>query len=139
MAFVIDYNNSAPKRTADAACEKESKGDPEMHAACLAKSRDRFVADVLRFQKNEDTGRSTLTIYKRSGTSLSELSVSSIEFSDETDTSVKVKITTRNRGARPLFKSGSGTIEVPNEYTAEIDDPELGKLSYTAKIGLVSK
>jgi hypothetical protein len=138
VAFLIDYDNSTPKKTAEAACEKEAEGDPKMFAECLDKHRNQFKADVLRFVKDE-SGRITLTIYKRTGTSLNELSVSSIQFLDETDTSVSVKLTGKNKGQRPLFKSGVGSITVPNEYTIEIDDKDLGKLSYSAKIGLVSQ
>jgi hypothetical protein len=137
VAFLVDYANSAVRQTADADCDKEAKGDPALKGTCLEKAREKFLPDVLRFKKDEQ-GKLSLIIYKRAGSSLRELYLSSIEFADEGVDSVRVKLTGREKGTRPLFKSGKNIVSVPNDYSIELDDPQFGKLTYNAKIGLVA-
>ena len=137
VAFLVDYANSAVRQTADADCDKEAKGDPALKGTCLEKARDKFQPDVLRFKKDEQ-GKLSLIVYKRAGSSLRELYLSSIEFADEGVDSVRVKFTGREKGTRPLFKSGKNIVQVPNDYSIELDDPQFGKLTYNAKIGLVA-
>jgi hypothetical protein len=138
-AFLVDYANSDARERANETCDKESKGDPEAKGLCLAKARDEFQADVLRFRKENDT-RGSLVIYKRNGTALREVYVGAYEFADETNDSVRVKFTGRERGLRPIFRQKKeGIFRVPNDYSVEIDDPQFGKLTYNAKIGLLSE
>lgn len=137
VAFLVDYANSPVRQAADAECDKEAKGDPALKGTCLEKARDKFQPDVLRFKKDEQ-GKLSLIIYKRAGSSLREVYLSSIEFADEGTDSVRVKFTGREKGQKPLFKSGKHVVQVPNDYSIEIDDPQFGKLVYNAKIGLVA-
>lgn len=135
-AFLVDYANSGARESADGDCDKEAKGDLAAKGACLQKARDKFLPDVLRFKKDEQ-GKISLLIYKRSGSALRELYIAAIDLVDETADSVRVKFLGREKGVRPLFKSGNSQISVPNDYSIEVDDPVLGKLTYNAKIGLV--
>ncbi len=135
-AFLIDYANSDARAKADADCESEAKGDLQVKGACLEKAREKFLPDVLRFKKDE-RGKVSLLIYKRSGSTLREIYVAAVELVEETADSLRVKFSGREKGARPLFKSGSDQIVVPNDYSLEVDDPALGKLTYNAKIGLL--
>jgi len=137
-AFLVDYANSAPKQKAQTACETEAKGDAEKQGACLAKARDKFLPDVLRFRRDSET-KVSMVIYKRNASSLRELWIGAVELSEPTPDSVKVKFTGSQKGTRPLFQGRSEVvISVPNEYSLEVDDPLLGKLRYDAKIGLVT-
>jgi hypothetical protein len=136
-AFLIDYANSAPKEAAQAACEKEAKGDPEKMGACLTKAREAFQPDVLRFRTDSET-QTSLLVYKRAGSTLRELSIATVTLSEDGD-AVRVKFGGRSKGARPIWRGRpEGTLRVPNDYSLEIDDPELGRLRYDAKIGLVT-
>lgn len=136
-AFLIDYANSAPKEAAQARCEKAAKGDPDKTGACLTKEREQFQPDVLRFRKDSET-QTSLVVYKRVGTTLRELSIGVVELNEEGDT-VRVKFTGRSKGTRPIWRGRpQGTLRVPNDYSIEIDEPDLGQLRYEAKIGLVT-
>jgi hypothetical protein len=136
-AFLVDYANSAAKQKAQTACESESKGDAEKQGACLTKAREKFQPDVLRFKKESET-KISLIIYKRNGAALKEIWIGGVELSEPSDDTVKVKFVGSQKGARPLWRGKSEvTINVPNEYSIEIDDPEHGKLRYDAKIGIV--
>jgi hypothetical protein len=137
VAFLIDYVNSDVRQSADAECDKEAKGDPAAKGACLEKARDKFQPDVLRFKKDEQ-GKLALVIYKRAGSSLREVYLAPIEFIDETSDSIGIKFSGREKGQRPLFKSGKSVVRVPNDYSIELTDPQFGKLIYNAKIGLVA-
>ena len=136
-AFQVDYANSDHKRASETRCEKESKDDLEKRAACLTKSRDQFLADVLRFRKDA-AGQVSLLVYKRNGSQLAEISVGAVQLSEEGSDGVKLKFKAQ-KGTRPLWRSKTeANIRVPNGYSIEFDDPDLGHLHYDAKVGLVS-
>jgi hypothetical protein len=137
VAFLIDFAESDARRKAETSCDEEAKGDLAARGECLQKARDKFQPDVLRFTK-EKQGRWSLHVYKRQDSTLKELYIGSVEFVDETPGSLRLKFTGRDVGRRPLLKSGSSPIQVPNNYSIEIQDPDLGKLVYRAKIGLVA-
>ena len=138
-AFLLDYANSDAKRTAETACDKEAKDDAEKRGACLTKARDKFMPDVLKFRKDSEK-QISLLVYKRSGSVLREVWVVVVELSESSSDAVKVKLTGRQKGTRPLWRSRSEVVlSVPNEYSIEFDDPDHGHLRYDAKIGLVSQ
>jgi hypothetical protein len=136
-AFLIDYNSSAHKPASEERCEKESKGDAEKRAACLTKARDQFQPDVLRFRRDSPT-QVSLLVYKRNGSQLTEISVGVVQLSEEGTDGVKLKFKGQ-KGTRPIWRGRSeATIRVPNTYTVEFEEPDLGHLRYDAKVGLVS-
>jgi hypothetical protein len=138
-AFLLDYANSDAKRAAETACDKEAKDDAEKRGACLTKARDKFMPDVLKFRRDSET-QISLLVYKRSGSVLREVWVGVVELSESSSDAVKVKLTGRQKGTRPLWRGRSEVVlSVPNEYSIEFDDPDHGHLRYDAKIGLVSQ
>jgi hypothetical protein len=140
VAFLIDYANSEAKAKAQATCERDpKKDDPMAKSACMQKARNQFLADVLVFQKDKKD-HVTLTIYKRNESDLKEVYVAPVAFANATAHSVQLKFKGGGSGQRPVFKnSNSPTLNLPNGYSVEIDDPEFGKLRYDAKIGFVDK
>jgi hypothetical protein len=134
---LIDEQGSGLRAIFEAECDKTVKpDDAAAKAQCVAKARDKFQPDVLRFDRDE-RGKVKLSIYKRLGATLREAYVAEVSFSDETPDSVKVAISGREQGQRPLFKSGNGVVKVPNDYSIALEDPKFGELAYSAKIGLV--
>lgn len=137
VAFMIDYGNSGAKALAEQGCEPKA-ADPAARAECMTKARDAFAADVLVFKTEEGSGRTTLTIFKRKGSALSQVLVAGIAFKDETDNSVTIVFKGGEKGVRALFRNaGSAVITLPNEYSIEINDPTYGRLPYDAKVGLM--
>jgi hypothetical protein len=137
VAFVINYNSSDPSQAAQTTCTAQAQDDPAKMAACKTKARDEFLADVLHFKKKEGTEKWSLFIYKRKGSSLSEVYNAAVDFGAETDRTVDVLIK-GGEGTRPLFKGANKfTITVPNDYSIELQDPKYGRLLYDAKIGIV--
>jgi hypothetical protein len=137
VAFLVDYANSAARHQAEADCTKEAKGDLSARSACLEKARDKFQPDVLRFTR-DNQGHWALVVYKLHGSDLTEVYLGSVEFADQASDSVRLKLTGRERGRRPLFKTGKNVIKVPNNDSIELDDPGLGHLTYHAKVGLAA-
>lgn len=139
VAFLIDYANSGARTKAQEKCDKEAKGDASALGQCLTKAREDFQPDVLRFRKDGEKSWSLL-IYKRHGSSLRELSAGNITFGPETAEGVSIKFSGRQKGLRILWRGANeAMVRVPNDYSIEITDPELGDLRYDAKIGIVSE
>lgn len=139
VAFVIDYANSEPRRAAEKACDEEADDDLARRGACLQKARDQFAPDVLRFQRE---GKSSYRwqVYKRTGSALKEVFVGPVDLVEESPTAVRLKLAGNGRGQRPLFRSaGELRIALPDDSSLELEDPDLGRLLYTAKIGLVAR
>jgi hypothetical protein len=136
-AFIIDYNASAPKAAAEKTCAAEAEDDATKKHECLQKARAAFVADVLRFKKSAQ-GKWTWTVYQRKGASLPEVYKGDIELTDESKTTIKIKIKGTQSGKLPLFtRTKQGVITFPNDYSITLDDPQHGRLVYDAKVGLV--
>ena len=135
-AFLIDYAGSAPVEAARRTCSEKSGGDPAAQAKCLSDARDAFKADVIRFRK--DGSHWSWTVYTRAGNRLNEVTSGRVVLSEASPNSVNIKFVT-DKGSRPLLKNKrEAVITVPNDYSFEVDDPEWGKLTYQAKIGLVA-
>jgi hypothetical protein len=141
-AFLIDYANSDAKQRAKDSCEKTQK-EPDKLAACLEKAREAFQPDVIRFKRDHDNKNDwekkvQLIIYKRSGSTLREVSIGTVELAPEGEDAVRVKLG-KQKGSRPLWRGQpSALIKAPNDYSIELEDAENGKLRYDAKIGLVT-
>ncbi|MFC1641279.1 hypothetical protein ACFL5O_01130 [Myxococcota bacterium] len=136
IAFLIDYANSAPHKTATATCHAKSDGDPQAQATCLQEARSHFKADVWRLGKAR-AGRWKLTIYRRTGTQLAEIYVGSVQLADESENTVRITFGA-GKGARPVLAGGSSAVVgVPDDHSLRLDDPTFGLLIYRAKMGLV--
>jgi hypothetical protein len=137
--FQIDYEASAPAHKAAAACAAQTKDDAQAMSICMQKARDQFLPDILRFKKGPE-GRLSLIIYKRSGSDVRELYTGSVELTEESGSTVRLKVAGHEQGQRPLLKGRTNAlITVPNEYSLELEDPALGNLVYSAKSSLLGQ
>jgi hypothetical protein len=137
VAFVVEYSlTDAYQRAADA-CTAQAGADEKKRSECPKKVRERFGADVIRFREDND-GRLWWMIYRRKGDDLVETHSTRIELDASTAPTVTMTTIGHGNGKRPLLK-GLSRVElgVPNEYSIEIHDPELGHLVYDAKVGVV--
>lgn len=138
MAYLVDYAASGVIEAAKKGCAGKPEEDPSKFDECLAKARDKFGADVLRFRK-DDQGKIKLTMYRRNSSSLVETYNANVELKEASAHVVKVVLKGGGAGQRPIMKARRDfEIKVPNGYSLELDDPSLGKLPYDAKVGLVA-
>lgn len=134
---MLNYGESAPKGAAEKLCTGRAGEDLGKRAECMEKERERVTADVLVFSKAEKLF--FLTVYRRAHNTLTELSKAQVEFAKETENSVVVKVKSE-KGTRPIFAGRKEiVVSAPSGSSLELDDPQLGKLLYDARIGLITK
>lgn len=139
VSFLVEYAKSDPKKTAETDCEQKAKGDGAKRTACIDKARNDFKPDLLLFKQDEKSGACTLIVYKRVGDNLTEVFRGPVKLEEQLPDKVSIGFA-GGKGQRPLFKGAAkGTILVPDDYSIQMDDPQLGKLYYTAKVGLITE
>ncbi|HVW30147.1 MAG TPA: hypothetical protein VHC69_32535 [Polyangiaceae bacterium] len=135
IAYMVNYPNSGVKDLADHKCSVKFPEPGNAKAACMDKERDKFTADVLVFEKSDEG--TWLTIYKRSGNALAQMSKSRLGLGEDTPQRLVVKIESE-KGWRPLFAGKKEfSVNLHDEYSVELDDPQYGRLVYDARIGLI--
>jgi hypothetical protein len=134
LAYMVNYPVSGAKETADRQCAARFP-EPEAKAACMDREREKFTADVLVFEKT-DAG-TWLTIYKRSGNALSQLSKTRVGLGEDTPEKLAIKVQ-NDKGSRPIF-AGKKAFEVRyrDEYSIQVDEPHYGSIVYEARIGVL--
>lgn len=137
VSYVINYASSAPNEAADKKCGAAAAGDAAVKAACMKKERADFYADVIRFVKDAQD-KYWFSTYRRTGAKLILLHKTPVTLTNDGDTGVKLQILGDDKAVRVLFPTAkSFSFRVPNDYSLEIDEPRLGKLSYDAKLDVV--
>jgi len=138
VTFMFSFNQSEPHDKAEEKCRAATKGDGKKMADCMRKASAKFGEDGMQFKQDKSGDWVWLTL-RRKGSTLTTLHKIPFEFGDEKDTSVVLKPTGRDTGRTPMANVPKEVvIEVPNEFSIVIKDPEAGRLVYEAKIGITS-
>jgi hypothetical protein len=136
VVFMLSFNDSDVKQTADSKCTAGSGNDPKKMNACMAKARK--AIDIDGYQFKEINGKWFWLTLRTQGKTLHTLHKFEIEFGPETPGSVTIKPQGKDLGSKPGKTPAAVTVQVPNDYQIALNDPKLGKLVYEAKIGLLS-
>jgi hypothetical protein len=131
---MFSWNSSDVKEKAEKVCDGEAKDNPKKRAACLDREKKKIDFDGMSFK--QEKGRWYWSIIKRKGKTLVNLHKVPVEFDKDEEHSVVLKPAGKDEGTKRGGAPGETKVSVPNEYQIEIDDPELGKTVYEAKIGL---
>jgi hypothetical protein len=134
VIFMFSWNSSDVKEKAEKVCDAEAKDNPKKRAACLDREKKKIDFDGMSFK--QEKGRWYWSIIKRKGKTLVNLHKVPVEFDKDEEHSVVLKPAGKDEGTKRGGAPGETKVSVPNEYQIEIDDPELGKTVYEAKIGL---
>jgi hypothetical protein len=135
--FFVNYEESDIGKSGEAACAKESSGDPQKNAACMAKARQTVEGLGYRFKKNPKGDVTTCTILRRQGNTLSTLHKFRYKYGEETENSVVIKMDGKDEGPIKWEKvPAEFKVEVPNDYMIVIQDPKHGRLVFYAKVGI---
>ena len=137
VVFMLSFNDSDVKQTADSKCTAASGNNPKKMNACMAKARKAVDVDGYRFKQKD--GKWWWLTLRTQGKVLHTLHKFEIDFGPEKAGSVTLKPKGKDLGSAPGRTPSSVTIQVPNEYQIAINDPKLGKLVYEAKIGIASE
>jgi len=136
VVFMLSFNDSDVKQTAETKCTASSGNDPKKLNGCMANARK--AIDIDGYQFKEINGKWFWLTLRTQGKTLHTLHKFEIEFGPEAEGSVTIKPKGKDLGSKPGKTPGAITIQVPNDYQIALNDPKLGKLVYEAKIGLLT-
>jgi hypothetical protein len=138
IVFKFAFKESDVGVKADKECYDKTKGDGEKMAACMTAAQKKQPVDDYHF-KQDDSGNWYLLAMRTKGSAISWTHRLPIEFGKETDKTIVVKITGKDKGQAPWKNPPSELVfEVPNEYQIIQKDPELGKIVFDTKISTMT-
>jgi hypothetical protein len=140
VTFMFSFNQSEPKEKAEEKCSATAKDDPKKMALCMKKASAKFEADGIQFKKNDKGGEDDwlwITV-RRKGNTLTTIHKIPVTFAEDKPTSVKLKPTGKDTGTKPMSPPSEVLVEVPNEFSIVLKDPDHGRMVYEAKIGITS-
>jgi hypothetical protein len=137
VVFVFNFKESAVGIAAQEACERQAAGDPRAVRECFDKARSQVPVESVRFVKDKANQYWWVTYNRYKGNLLKWHRVQFMP-GPETDSSISLNLVGKDKGIAPLAHvPHSLAIDLPNDYSIVIQDPELGKMAYDAKIGLI--
>jgi hypothetical protein len=135
LIYVFNFKESPIGQTARDECiEQVGEGGREL-SACLEKARSKIPVESVRFIK-KPSGELWWVTYNRYKGNL--LKWHSVQFltGEETAESITLKLIGKDKGIAPMARvPRSLVIDLPNDYTIVLNDPEFGPMTYDAKIG----
>jgi len=136
--FFIVFDESDPRKKAEAACAKSASKDPKKMTPCMAKAREQIVSEGYRFEMDK-SGDWWWLVVRRKGNALTTVHRLLFTYGEETSTSIVIKPEGKDLGSKP-WKKPPATLkfEVPTDYRLVVRDPQQGKLVYEAKSGLAT-
>lgn len=131
--FVFNFSESDVGRAAREKCDAAG-GERSEIAACLQKARDKVPVESLRFVKKKgEHWWVTLNRYKGN---LIKWHLIQFQVGEEKSDRVTLKPMGKDKGIAPMARvPRSLEIELPNDYSIVLNDPEFGKMSFDTKFG----
>jgi hypothetical protein len=135
VVYVFNFAGSAKGEAAKAQCE--SQGQPAEVRECVANERSKIPVESVRFVKDAH-GQYWWVAYNRyKGNLLKWHKVQFLPGKADADT-ISLSLVGKDKGIAPMARvPASLKVELPNDYSIVISDPELGQMLYDAKIGLM--
>lgn len=132
--FILNFPESEPGKSAKEDCEGNG-GDQGEIAACLQKARAKIPIESLRFvKKGSEYWWITLNRYKGN---LLKWHIIQFQVGEEKSDWVALKPMGKDKGIAPMPRvPRTLEIELPNDFSIVMKDPEYGKLTFDAKIGV---
>jgi hypothetical protein len=137
VVYVFNYAESPIGESAKQRCETENTDDPGAARQCLAKARSKIPVESVRFVKDPHGQYWWVTYNNYKGNLLKWHKIQFLPGKEGEDT-VKLNLTGKDKGIAPLAKvPATLKIDLPNDYSIVISDPEHGAMHYDAKIGML--
>jgi hypothetical protein len=135
VVYVFNFSGSAKGEAAKAQCEGES--DPASVRACLAAERGKIPVESVRFVKDERGQLWWVTYNRYKGNLLKWHKVQFSPGKEDADT-ISLNLLGKDKGIAPMPRVPAALkVELPNDYSIVIRDPEHGDMMFDAKIGLM--
>jgi hypothetical protein len=136
LVYVFNFKESEVGNSAKERCAEENS-DPGALGACLQKARGKVPVELIRFIK-EPNGALWWVTYNRYKGNL--LKWHRVQFTpgDEGSDRITLNLVGEDKGIAPMARVPRHLeIELPNDYSIVVKDPELGAMMYDAKIGMM--
>lgn len=135
VVYVFNFSGSAKGEAAKAQCE--SAGDPASVRGCLAKEREKVPVESVRFVKDAHGQFWWVTYNRYKGNLLKWHKVQFMPGKEDADT-ISLSLVGKDKGIAPMPRVPAALkVELPNDYSIVISDPEHGDMMFDAKIGLM--
>lgn len=135
VVYVFNFNGSAKGEAAKARCE--GSGDVAAARECLASERGKIQVESIRFVKDEHGQYWWVTYNRYKGNLLKWHKVQFMPGKEDSDT-ISLTLLGKDKGIAPMARvPASLKVELPNDYSIVVRDPEFGDMMYDAKIGLL--
>lgn len=139
VVYVLNFSGSKVGESAKERCENENGQDPSATRECVNKQRSNLAVESIRFVKDPH-GQYWWVTYNRYKGNL--LKWHRIQFlpGKADDDSITLNLTGKDKGIAPLPKVPTFLkVELPNDYSIVVSDPNHGPLVFDAKIGLMDQ
>ena len=137
VVYVFNFKESAVGAAAQQACEQQAADDPRAVRECFDKARSQIPVESVRFVKDQSNQYWWVTYNRYKGNLLKWHRIQFVPGA-ETDSTLSLNLIGKDKGIAPLARlPRSLAINLPNDYSIIIQDPELGAMAYDAKIGLM--
>lgn len=135
VVYVFNFPTSEKGIAAKEQCE--AAGDPVASRECTAKERSKVAVESIRFVKDAH-GQYWYVVYNRyKGNLLKWHKVQFVPGKQDAD-SISLTLVGKDKGIAPMARvPASLKVELPNDYSIVVSDPEYGAMTFDAKIGLM--
>ena len=136
VVYVFNFTSSAVGTTAKEQCESHAD-NPADARACVAKERGKIPVESVRFVKDGAGQYWWVTLNRYKGNLLKWHKIQFLPGKQDAD-SVSLNLTGKDKGIAPMPRVPAAlNVELPNDYSIVIKDPEYGSMVYDAKIGVL--
>ncbi|HTQ07396.1 MAG TPA: hypothetical protein VMI54_26250 [Polyangiaceae bacterium] len=134
LVYVFNFKESEVGEQAKERCSEKSD-DPGAVGACLEKARSKVPVELIRFVK-EPSGELWWVTYNRYKGNLLKWHRVQFQPGEETADRITLNLIGDDKGIAPMARVPRHLeIELPNDYSIVVKDPEHGAMLYDAKIG----
>jgi hypothetical protein len=134
LVYVFNFKESEAGIAAKKRCSDESE-DRSAVAACLEKARGKVPVELIRFIK-EPNGDLWWVTYNRYKGNLLKWHRVQFQPGEEGADRITLNLIGKDKGIAPMARVPRHLeIELPNDYSIVVKDPENGTMFYDAKVG----
>ena len=135
LVYVFNFKESPVGIAAKEKCEAEAGDDRAAYGACLEKARSKVPVELVRFIKEPDGDHWYVTYNRYKGNLLKWHRVQ-FQPGKESDDRITLNLIGKDKGIAPMAKVPQHLeIELPNDYSIVVNDPDIGAMMFDAKVG----
>ncbi|MEI9936452.1 MAG: hypothetical protein WDO69_04435 [Pseudomonadota bacterium] len=137
VVYVFNFTGSAVGTSAKEQCEG-SADNPADARECVARARGKIPVESVRFVKDGAGQYWWVTLNRYKGNLLKWHKIQFLPGKQDADR-VSLTLTGKDQGIAPMPRVPLAlNVELPNDYSIVIKDPEYGPMMYDAKIGVLA-